>query len=112
MGTTSLTFMPGPAGSTLVQGNYEGTATGGFGTVAGTSTFVGGKSGTFEYCGMAWLDDGSELAIAGPGSFESTGKHHWKTHAILQVSDGRAMLSEGEIDLASRKWTGTVSEWN
>jgi hypothetical protein len=46
---TSLTYAPGPAGSTLIYGNCEGTATG-FGTVHGTGTFVGGKSGT-----MSWL---------------------------------------------------------
>jgi len=47
--TTSLTFTPGPGGSTLVQVNWEGPAAG-LGTVAGTATFVsaGMKSGTWR----------------------------------------------------------------
>jgi hypothetical protein len=53
MNLTTIAFSPGPAGSVLNEGNFEGTATGGFGTVAGTATFVGGKSGTFSYCGAA-----------------------------------------------------------
>lgn len=40
--TTSLTFTPGPGGSTLVSANFEGTATG-LGTVAGTATFVSAR---------------------------------------------------------------------
>jgi hypothetical protein len=41
---TSFTLTPGPAGSVLTSGNYEGSATG-LGTVLGTATFVGGKAG-------------------------------------------------------------------
>ena len=41
---TSFTLTPGPAGSTLVQGTFEGTSTGEIaGTQLGTVTFVGGK---------------------------------------------------------------------
>jgi hypothetical protein len=112
MTTTSVTYMPGPAGSTLVQANFEGTATGGFGTIGGTATFVGGKSGTMSYCGAAYLDNGDELSANGPGTYESTGKHHWHTQGILQISDGSALLSEGELDLSTRKWSGTVSDWS
>jgi hypothetical protein len=112
MKSTSITYLPGPAGSRLAQANFEGTATGGFGTVAGTATFVGSKSGTLSYCGAAYLENGNELSASGSGSFESTGKHHWHTQAILHLSDGSALLSEGEIDLAKRSWTGKVSEWS
>ena len=41
MKSTSATYTPGPAGSTLTATNFEGTATGGFGTIAGTATFGG-----------------------------------------------------------------------
>jgi hypothetical protein len=112
MNLTTITFSPGPGGSVLNEGNFEGTATGGFGTVAGTATFVGGKSGTFSYCGTAWLDSGDELTSTGSGSYESSGKHHWQTQGVLQLSDGSTVVSEGEIDLAERSWTGKVSEWN
>ena len=111
MKSTSATVLPGPAGSTLVQVNFEGTATGGFGTIAGTATFVGGKSGTLSYCGVSYLDNGDQLSASGSGSYESTGKHHWHTQAILQLSDGSALHSEGELDLATRSWSGKASEW-
>jgi hypothetical protein len=44
---STLTYTPGPAGSVLVQVNFEGPATN-FGTVLGTMTAVsaGQKSGT------------------------------------------------------------------
>jgi len=111
MKSTSATFSPGPAGSTVTQVNFEGTATGGFGTVAGTGSFVGGKSGSFSYCGVAYQENGDQLTADGAGTFESTGTHHWHTQGVLKLSDGSAMLSEGEIDLADRSWTGKVYEW-
>jgi hypothetical protein len=104
---TSLTLTPGPAGSVLVQGNCEGPATG-FGTVLGTATFVGGKSGTYSWCAQAYLDDGEVVTGVGPGGYESVGKHRWHTQGIVQISDGRAVASEGEIDLATRSWNGKI----
>jgi hypothetical protein len=90
--------------------NWEGTATG-FGAVFGTATFVGGpKGGTFSWCSIAYLDNGDALAATGQGTFESTGKHRWSTEGFLQISDGRRVASEGEIDLASRSWKGRISE--
>ena len=60
---TSFTITQGPAGSLLQQGNYEGTVSGeAAGTILGTVTFVGGKSGTFSLCVAAYLDDGNELS--------------------------------------------------
>ena len=111
MKITSTTYSAGPAGSTLVQSNVEGTVTAGFGTAAGTGTFVGGKSGTFSYCGMTYMENGELLGAGGQGSYESVGAHSWATSMVLHLSDGRAMLSEGRIDLAGRSWDGTVYEW-
>ena len=37
--TTSLTLTPGPGGSVLVQGNFEGSSAA-FGTILRTATFV------------------------------------------------------------------------
>ena len=106
---TSLTFTPGPGSSTVIQGNFEGTATG-FGAVLGTGTFVGGKSGTFSWCGGAYLDNGDTLAGDGPGTYESSGRHKWRTQGIVNLTDGRSMISEGEIDLATRSWNGQLFE--
>ena len=110
MGT--LTSIPGPAGSVLNQVTWEGTATG-YGTVFTTLTFVGGpKSGTFSECGTAFLENGDGLNGIGQGTYESTGKNRWRTAGFMQISDGRRHASEGEIDLASRSFKGTLFESN
>jgi hypothetical protein len=106
---TSLALSPGPGGSTVIQGNCEGTATG-YGTVLGTGTFVGGKSGTLSYCGASYLDSGDSSTVTGNGTYESSGKHRWRTIGFLQTSDGNALISEGEIDLATRSWNGKLFE--
>ncbi len=108
---TSLTLTPGPAGSVLVQGNCEGPVTG-FGTVLGTATFVGRKSGTFSWCASAYLDNGEQPSGTGPGTFESIGIHRWRTQGFVQISDGRTVASEGEIDLSTRSWNGKLYEKN
>lgn len=108
--TTSVTYLPGPAGSVLVQANYEGTAAG-FGTFGGTGTFVGGASGTFSYIGAAFPESGVGVTGQGTGGYESNGVHRWKTTCLLHLSDGGAIWSEGEIDLAARSFNGKNYEW-
>jgi hypothetical protein len=101
---------PGPAGSVLSQVNWEGTATG-FGAVFATATYVGGpKNGTFSECGTAYLDNGDGLSGIGQGTYESKGKHQWRTESFMQISDGRRVRGEGEINLASRSWKGQLFE--
>ena len=109
--STSATVHEGRAGSIVLQVNYEGTATG-FGTVAITAEFVGRKSGTFSATGAAWLDNGDQLSGRTSGTFDSVGVNRWTTSSIWHISDGSALLSEGEIDLASRTWKGQNFEWN
>jgi hypothetical protein len=104
------TNLPGPAGSVLVQVNFEGTGAG-FGAIFDTSTFVGGgRDGTFSQVGSAYLDNGDVLNGIGQGTYESKGKHRWSTKSTIQISDGRRLSSEGEIDLAARTWKGTLSD--
>jgi len=105
-----VTNSPGPAGSTLIQVNFEGTGTG-FGAIFDTSTFIGGgRDGTFSQVGAAYLENGEVLNGLGQGTYESKGKHRWSTASIIQISDGRRLASAGEIDLAARTWRGTLSE--
>ncbi len=110
--TTSVTYLPGPAGSVLVQANYEGTADG-FGTFGGTGTFVGGASGTLSYTGAAFPDTSAGVGVTaqGTGAYEASGPGHWKTTALLRLSDGGAIWSEGEINLADRSFKGKNYEW-
>lgn len=106
----TVTYSPGPAGSLLAQANWEGTATG-FGAVFVTATYVGGpKGGTYSDCAAAYLDNGDALTVTGQGTTESVGKHRWRTLGFVQISDGRRLVSEGEIDLAARSWKGKISE--
>ena len=107
--STSATMTPGPAGSVLAQLNYEGTGTG-FGTLLGTATFVGVKSGTFSWCGRAFPDNADSVTGIGQGTFESIARNKWSTSVISQISDGSAVGAKGEIDLATRSWTGTLYE--
>jgi len=89
---------------------WEGPATG-FGAVFDTATYVGGpKNGAFSDCGVAYLDNGDGLTGIGQGTYESTGKHKWHTEGFMQISDGRRIASEGEIDLAERSWKGKIFE--
>lgn len=74
----------------------------------GTATFVGAKSGTYSWCSQAYLDDGEVVTGAGPGAYESVGKHRWRTQGSVQISAGRTVPTEGEIDLATRPWTGKI----
>ena len=105
-----MTISPGPGSSVLNQVNWEGTATG-FGAVFGTATFVGGlKDGTFSWYSQSFLENGDGLTAMGHGTYEGTGKNKWKTETHLEISDGRRTASEGEIDLASRSWKGTLFE--
>ncbi|MGA7871019.1 MAG: hypothetical protein WCA22_08980 [Candidatus Binatus sp.] len=104
------TQSPGPAGSVLIQVNWEGTGTG-FGATFLTATFVGGgKGGTFGLHWASYLDNGDTLNGAGQGTYESIGKHKWRTANFAEVSDGRRIRAEGEIDLAARSWKGTLFE--
>jgi hypothetical protein len=107
---TSLTNSPGPAGSVLNKITWEGTATG-FGAVFSTTTSVGGpKNGTYDECGTAYLDNGDALSGIGQGTYESSGKQRWRTAGFIQVSDGRRIAGEGEVDFASRSWKGKLFE--
>jgi len=109
---STITCIPGPAGSVLNQVVWEGTASG-YGTVFTTLTFVGGpKSGTYSECGTAFLENGDGFNGIGQGTYESNGKNRWHTAGFMQISDGRRHASEGEIDLPSRSFKGTLFETN
>jgi hypothetical protein len=110
---TSTTVTPGPGGSVLLQGNCEGPATvrGRSATLLGTATFVGGgKSGTFSTCSQNFYDDGEVTSATGSGSYESIGKHRWRTQGFVESSTGQSGATEGEIDLAERSWTVKLFE--
>jgi len=74
-------------------------------------TYVGGpKERNFQFVFAAYLDNGDGLTGLGQGTYESTGKHRWRTENFMQISDGRRIRGEGEMDLAARSWKGTIFE--
>ena len=113
MKITSLTYTTESENQITVQGNLEGTAPG-FGPVLGTitATNVGGAGGEWKFCGAAYLANGDTLTGVANGTYESIGVHKWSTRGIEKLSNGRTVALEGEVDLASRSWTGKLIEWD
>ncbi|MGQ0621972.1 MAG: hypothetical protein ACT4QA_18980 [Panacagrimonas sp.] len=107
----TMTFSPGPAASTLVQVNLEGTATG-FDFTAGTFTAcsAGQKAGTWTWCAASYPDSGDSVTGRGEGVFSTAGANRWRTQGILTISDGRSCVLDGELELASRSWNGRMFE--
>ncbi len=100
----------------LVHANLEGPLSGAGieGTVAGTATFdhVGATQGTYDWCGASYLPHGDVITGVAHGSFHSVGANKWRTLGINHLSDGRTVATEGEIELASRTWSGKLFEWS
>jgi hypothetical protein len=68
-----------------------------------------GTRGSLPSQSGLYLDE--YIAAAGiAGTYESSGKHHWRTQHVFQGSDGSSGVTEGEIDLATRSWTGEYFE--
>jgi hypothetical protein len=97
----------------IVQANYEGTGAG-FGAVLGTLSAVSAdqKTGTWSWCAVAYLDNGDSVTGNGQGAFQRDKLTHWRTQGSIQISDGRMLALEGEIDLATRTWKGQLFEKN
>ena len=111
----STSFTYSAAGT--VQGNFEGSVKGEglTGPVLGTLTAVGApgaKSGTCSWVGTAYLDKDEELHGQAEGTWESLGGHRWRVRGVNLLSDGRTIASDGEIDLATRSYSGKLYEWS
>jgi len=114
MKSTGVTVSISAGGGAASQVNFEGTATG-FGTVIGTLTFLadapGAKTGRTTYLGAGYLENGDTLQGSGDGVFVETGKHKWRVRAILRISNGSVLLSDGEVSLDGRTYKGTLYDW-
>ena len=106
---SSFSFTSGPTGGVIAQANFEGTATG-FGTVCGTmnASPAGQPSGTWDWCAVSYPETGDSVTGTGRGTFSKSGANRWATKGVLQISDGRMMQSEGELDLGTRIWSGKI----
>ena len=105
---------PSSGGGGSITVDYEGTATG-YGVVASSTTFTvqeaGAKSGTVSANNVAWLENGDSLSAVSRGVFSSSGTNTWRVRAMVVVSDGTVLLSEGEVSLAERTYKGKLYAW-
>ena len=105
---------PSSSGGGSIQVDYEGTATG-YGVVASTMTFTvsepGAKGGTVSSNNVAWLENGDSMSAVGTGVFSESGTNTWRVRAMVIVSDGTVILSEGEVSLAERTYKGKMYAW-
>lgn len=112
--STGVTVTSEPGGGVTQAVNLEGTATG-FGTVLGTLTFYasapGAESGFTTWAGSAYMDDGEAVGGMGRGVFEKSGTNTWRVRAVIQVTGGPLLLTDGEIALEGRSYNGKLYEW-
>ena len=111
--STSLTYAIDGAG----QANFEGTVQGEglTGAVLGTLHIAGepgAKNGTCTWVGSVYLENGEETTGTSQGTWEKSGTHKWRIRGILSLSDGRTQLSDGELELATRTYTGKLYDWS
>lgn len=110
--STSLTFATNGSGQANFEGSVKGEVTG---DVLGTLHVAGepgAKRGTCTWVGTAYLANGEEINGAAEGTWESSGTHKWRIRGLLSLSDGRTQLSDGELELATRSYTGKLYEWS
>jgi hypothetical protein len=105
---------PTSSGGGSITVDYEGTATG-YGVVASSMTFTvqeaGAKGGTVSANNIAWLESGDSVSGVSKGVFSSSGTNTWRVRAMVLVSDGTVLLSEGEISLAEQTYKGNLYAW-
>ncbi len=62
----TITVSPGPGGSTILAGNYEGTVSD-VGVIFLTASFVGRQSGTWSATGYVFAADGQTISTTATG---------------------------------------------
>jgi hypothetical protein len=51
------------------------------------------------------------MSAVGSGVFSESGTNTWRVRAMVIVSDGAVLLSEGEVSLAERTYKGKMYAW-
>lgn len=95
--------------------SWEGEVTGG--ELAGTVMLTGesegtNEGGTYTTRVSGFLASGGTVNGTGGGSFELIGPARWRTRGVDRLSNGQTVATEGEVDLASRTWSGKIFEWS
>jgi predicted amidohydrolase len=71
----------------------------------------GAKGGTISANNVAWLENGDSMSAVSSGVFSESGTNTWRVRAMVIVSDGTVLLSEGEVSLAERTYKGKMYAW-
>jgi hypothetical protein len=111
--STSVTLVPGKGDTTTVHINYEGELTGALAcTVFATMTVESpdGRDGTYKISARWFLNTGEILDATGEGETTLVEGHKWKVAGVAKVSNGQNAAVKGEIDLATRSFTGKMFE--
>jgi len=72
---------------------------------------AGAKSGTVSANNVARLENGDSMNGVSKGVFSSSGTNTWRVRAMVVVSDGTVLLSEGEVSLAEQTYKGKLYAW-
>ncbi len=108
------TYGTNSAGEMTTSANFIGEASG-FGTVWGTLfsatplSEASANSGSLEWAGNAFLEDGTVLGGLGKGTWEKPeNEHKWKIVMHVDLSNGDKQRAEGEIDLETLMYEGKI----
>ena len=95
-------------GDVIATINIEGTAEG-FGTVLGTLKCYGAgtPSGTYEFLGVSFPEQGEQVIGRGQGEWQQVGPTRWESSQTTHLSTGDTVKGEGVFDLPNRTWAGT-----
>ena len=101
-------------GGVVSESDWEGVATG-YGAIFGSLIVDvpdGATGGSVQWVGQAFPEDGAFLNASGKGTWEQVeGAHRWTISIpVLEVSNGDRLRCEGQIDLATRTFTGQMYE--
>ena len=91
----TLTTSPGQ-GQPPIQANWEGTATGLEQSSHCDLRRQPPQRRDFQLVLASNMDNGDALSSIGQGTYESTGKHRWRTEGFFQIPDGRRLTSEAK----------------
>lgn len=106
---TSVTYAA-VDGAVSASINFEGVADG-FGPVHGTlaCTPAGETSGTWRWTGVNYPETGDSLTGQGTGEWAKVDGRHWSITGKISTSSGDSVSIDGQMDLAARSMTGTLS---
>lgn len=106
---TSITFAPA-GGAVSAAINFEGFADG-FGPVHGTlvCTPAGAASGTWQWTGVNYPESGDGISGQGTGEWTRVDGRHWSLSGTITASSGDTITVDGQLDLAARAMTGTLT---